>query len=292
MNDCDYALVLDDDEFVLHPQEIQEILKQHGDKDVIDVTCGMGIDEYGNISDTWKFTRLMKQHVRWVNPRHNIPDSEHIKSSIVWKGDLIVVDDKNIKKVDKRTARSKQRESNISEFRKKIDANPNDTRSLFYLAVAYREAARYWEAIHWYKQYLNTGGWDEERWQANYDLAVCQLNLRRYTEAKESLYAAIKEKFDRAEAFVFMGDIWYDCNDFHNAMLWYELGCALPYPDDARLFVQRNIYEWERYDKLSMAYSHLENYSKASENAKKALIKRPNDKRIINNISVWEGLLK
>lgn len=288
MNQCDFALVIDDDEYVMHPDEIPEILRKHRNIDVIDVTCGMGVDEYGNVSDTWKFTRLMKKHVKWINPRHNIPDSSTVSSSVIWKGDLVVVDDKSIKKTPRRAARNKQRESNVDEFRKKIDENPNDTRSLFYLAVAYRESFKYWEAIHWYQQYVKTGGWDEERWQAYYDMALCQIALRRYTEARESVFNAIKEKYDRAEAFILMGDIFYTCESFYDAMIWYELGCSLPFPEDARLFVQKNIYDWERYDKLSMTYNHLGNWGKAVENAEKVLKKRPNDKRVINNIKVWK----
>jgi len=287
MNECDYALVLDDDEFVQHPEEIRDILNKHGNIDTIDVTCGMGVDEYGNVSDTWKFTRIMKRHVMWKNPRHNIPNPDQVSSSMIWKGNLIVVDDKSIKKTERRSARSKQRESNVDEFRRAVDKDPNDTRSLFYLATAYRESGLYWDAIHWYKQYLATGGWDEERWQACYDLALCQISLKRYTEARESLHTAIKEKFDRAEAFVLMGDIFYECENFKDAVLWYELGCALPYPEEARLFVQKGVYDWERYDKLSMAYNHIGDYQKSIYNAEKVLKVRPGDERIKNNIKLW-----
>jgi len=292
MNECDYALVLDDDEYIIHPEEIKDILSKHKNIDTIDVTCGMGVDEYGNVSDTWKFTRIMKKHITWKNPRHNIPNPDQVSSSTIWKGKLIVVDDRSIKKTERRAARNKQRESNIEEFRKLVDKNPNDTRSLFYLAIAHKESSQYWEAIHWYKQYLATGGWDEERWQAYYDMATCQISLQRYTEARESVHNAIKEKFDRAEAYVLMGDIFYTCRDFNDSVLWYELGCALPYPEEARLFVQRGIYDWERYDKLSMAYNHIGNYQKSIENAERALKIRPKDERILKNVRLWKEEIK
>jgi len=293
MNDCMWALVLDDDEYVLHPEEIPELLENCKDKDVVDVTCGMGVDKYGNVSHAWKFSRFMKNKVRWINARHNIPDATTYSSSTIWTGDIVVVDDKSIRPTDIRAARNEQRETNVEIFRKKVDQNPNDTRSLFYLATAHKESGKYWEAILWYQQYLKTGGWDEERWQAYYDMAECQINLRRYTEARESLYNAIKEKYDRAEAFILMGDVFYECESFYDAMIWYELGCALPYPHDARLFIQRSIYDWERYDKLSMAHHHLENWSRAIENAKKALEKVPGDDRINKNVQLWtEHLVK
>ena len=293
MNDESWALVLDDDEYVLHAEEIPELLENCQDKDVVDVTCGMGVDKYGNVSHAWKSPRFMKNKVRWINARHNIPDSKTYTSSTIWTGDIIVIDDKSIRPTSIRAARNEQRETNIEVFRKKIDQDPNDARSLFYLATAYKESSQYWEAILWYQQYLKTGGWDEERWQACYDMAECQINLRRYTEARESLYHAIKEKFDRAEAFVLMGDIFYECESFHDAVIWYKLGCALPYPHDARLFVQRNIYDWERYDKLSMAQHHMEDWSDAIDSAKKALEKVPGDERINKNVQLWtEHLVK
>lgn len=288
MNKCNWAFVLDDDEHVLCPEEIPKIIEEHKDKDIIDITCGIGLDEYGNVSQTWKFTRFMRNHVRWINARHNIPDKSTYKTNVVWNGNIIIIDDKSIKSDIKRTERSTQRNTNIEEFRERINKNPNDTRSLFYLAIAYRESGKYWEAIHWYKQYLNTGGWDEERWQACYDLAVCQLALKRYSEARNSLHDAVKERSNRAEAFILMGDIFYMCQNFTESIIWYKLGCSLPYPSDARLFVKKSLYDWERYDKLSMAFGHVDLYGEAIEQANKALEKRPEDTRIKNNIDAWE----
>jgi len=291
MNDCDWSFVLDDDEYVLKPDEIRAVLQAHEKDDAVEITCGMGDDGYGNIGYTWNSARILRQKVRWKNARHNIPDPAMIKTQSRWNGDIIVVDDKSIKATDRRTARSIQRNTNIEVFRKKVGENANDTRSMFYLAVAYREGGQHWEAINWYKQYLATGGWDEERWQACYDMATCQMYLKRWTEARESLHQAIKEKADRAEAFILMGDIAYTCRDFTNAVVWYELGCAIPVPSNARLFVRRSIYDWERYDKLSMAYSHLENWQASINCAMKALLKRPGDRRIKNNVEIWSTKL-
>jgi len=89
-----------------------------------------------------------------------------------------------------------------------------------------------------------------------------------------------------------MGDIFYICENFPDAVLWFELGCVLPYPDDARLFVNKGIYDWERYDKLSMAYNHVGNYIKSIECAEKVLKVRPGDKRVLNNINLWKQELK
>jgi tetratricopeptide (TPR) repeat protein len=287
MNSCNWAFVIDDDEFVINPEEIKLAIAGCEDMDAIGVTCGMGVDAYNNVSHTWQSFRLIKNSVRWKNPSHNIPDPTTIQRQAKWNGDLVVVDDKSIKPESRRTARSEQRHKNIDVFRDKINENPNDTRSMFYLAVAYREAAKYWEAIHWYKQYLNTGGWDEERWQACYDLACCQITLRRWTEARESLHQAVKEKSDRAEAFILMGDIFYKCQDFISAITWYELGCALPVPHNARLFVRKSVYDWERYDKLSMAYSHVGNWEAAMNCAAKVLAVRPDDERVVHNVKIW-----
>jgi len=289
MNTCNWAFVMDDDEYVIHPEEISTILESYKDVDTVEITCGMGDDGYRNIAHTWPSSRFMRKNVRWKNARHNIADPSTFSGKGIWSGEIVVVDDKSIKNTGRRTARSTQRNTNIEVFRKKIDENANDTRSMFYMAVAYREGGQFWEAIHWYKHYLATGGWDEERWQACFDIAICQMALKRWSEARDSLHQAIKEKFDRAEAFVLMGDIYYRCQDFHSAIIWYELGCALPRPIDARLFVRRGIYDWERYDKLSMAYSHLENWQAAINCAERVLIRRPGDPRVLANIEAWRS---
>jgi len=291
-NTCDWALVLDDDEYLDHPEELPRILELAKNHDVVEIASGMTPDKYGNVASAWKSDRLMRSHVRWVNPRHNIVDSSTLKRGrLAWSGNIMSVDDKSIKKTEIRTARSEQRFTNIEIFREKIDKNPNDTRSMFYLAIAYREMGKHWEAVHWYNHYLVTGGWDEERWQACFDLALCHLSLRRYSDARKAVHRSLKERWDRAESFVLMGDIFYKCKGYEDAVLWYELGCALPYPKRARLFVRRSVYDWERYDKLSMAYSHVGNYRAAINCARRVLEKRPDEDRVLNNIKFWESKL-
>jgi len=97
MSTCDWALSIDDDEYVEHPEELREMMTKLRAADAINVTCGMGVDEYKNVSHTWKFPRLIRKHVMWKNARHNIPNPELVKQELDWQGNFIIVDDKSIK---------------------------------------------------------------------------------------------------------------------------------------------------------------------------------------------------
>lgn len=51
--------------------------------------------------------------------------------------------------------------------------DPNNPRSMFYLAQSYRDAGMPEQAIKWFKRRVEAGGWDEEVWNAQLNLAHC-----------------------------------------------------------------------------------------------------------------------
>ena len=46
-----------------------------------------------------------------------------------------------------------------------LKENPNDPRSLFYLAQSYKDAGKIEESIKWYKERLNVNGWIQEKYK-------------------------------------------------------------------------------------------------------------------------------
>ena len=61
-------------------------------------------------------------------------------------------------------------ERDIKLLKEDLEKNPNDTRTLFYLANSYRDSLQYDLAIETYLKKIQIGGWDEETWNSYYTI--------------------------------------------------------------------------------------------------------------------------
>ena len=138
-------------------------------------------------------------------------------------------------------------------FREALAANPEDTRSAFYLAQSLKDAGQIPEAIQAYLKRASMGGWDQE---AYYSLLQAGRLLRQEgsTElAQEWLLAAHLLDPTRAEAPFEMAAIlaapcreWDDRAKEHEAYLWAELAATRPEPSKDHLFVEPDVWTWSR----------------------------------------------
>ena len=53
-----------------------------------------------------------------------------------------------------------------------VERNPEDARSVFYLALSYRSLGDFVNARKWFARRAEMGGWDEEVYYAMYEVAV------------------------------------------------------------------------------------------------------------------------
>lgn len=123
-----------------------------------------------------------------------------------------------------------------------IERGMNDTRTLFYLGNAYRERQRFDEAISMYDKYLKVSTWQEERFFARYFKTRCLLGLGKLDVARSEALICVAEDFRFAEPYCLLGDIASHQGDFERAICWYVMATKTPFPDDARLFVERARY--------------------------------------------------
>lgn len=108
-------------------------------------------------------------------------------------------------------------------------ANPNDPRTVFYLAESYRFLGRVEEAIRFYRLRTMMDGFDEERYWARYQLGMLIAEHVEGLAGCEELLAAWRERPSRAEALRALGNIAHAVAD------------KLPLPAD-RLFVRQGCY--------------------------------------------------
>src|SRR6185503_20367325 len=103
---------------------------------------------------------------------------------------------------------------------------------------------RHDEAILRYTQYLSLGGaFHQERWSAAFFLAVSHFCMRRWEEAIDAGYRALRIDPRYAEAHCLIADCFGELRHYAFARQWYRsaLACGAP-PPDAVLFVEPSKY--------------------------------------------------
>jgi glycosyltransferase involved in cell wall biosynthesis len=121
---------------------------------------------------------------------------------------------------------------------------PDDPRTVFYLAQSYRDAGDFELAIRYYERRAEMGGWPEEVWYSRYQLAVVKEQLERpWPEVMEAYLAAHELAPDRAGPLFRLGMHYRRLEEHNAAHLFLARAAAIPRPAPDRLFVERPLYD-------------------------------------------------
>jgi tetratricopeptide (TPR) repeat protein len=130
--------------------------------------------------------------------------------------------------------------------------DPQDARTVYYLAQTLRDLERYGEAMNGYRRRAAMGGFAEEAWHAQYQAAAMALKLGRVADFIEWTWEAYNMRPTRAEPLVALA-YFYRVLGRHDACCAVaELARSIPRPADA-LFVEPSAYGWRPRFELSVA---------------------------------------
>jgi glycosyltransferase involved in cell wall biosynthesis len=122
---------------------------------------------------------------------------------------------------------------------------PDNTRYVFYLAQAYRDAADFELATRYYRRRIEMGGPREEIWVSLYTIA-CMHELARQPRATviEEYLEAYQFDPQRAEPLFRIGALLRQQGEHHAARLFLSQGLRIPHPPLAALMVERPVYQY------------------------------------------------
>jgi glycosyltransferase involved in cell wall biosynthesis len=170
--------------------------------------------------------------------------------------------------------------------------NPDDCRTIFYLAQTHRDLGNFKEAIDLYTRRMEMGGWDEEAWWSAYQIGCVseQLDLSE-KEIVFSYLRAYNRRPTRAEPIYRLAR-YYRCHNYHDAaFLFAQQAVNIPIPND-RLFVEKEVYEWRALDELAISAYWVGKYYLSKLICDRILnLSLPENEasRIISNRSFAEG---
>jgi glycosyltransferase involved in cell wall biosynthesis len=126
---------------------------------------------------------------------------------------------------------------------KDLAADPDDPRTVFYLANTYRDMGRVRDAIRFYRRRIELGGWEEEVFWSRYQLGLL-LERSNSDKAVTTLMEAWEYRPTRAEPLFELARIHRERQRYSLAYLFATRGVGIPYPEDEILFVIKWIYDW------------------------------------------------
>ena len=131
--------------------------------------------------------------------------------------------------------------------------NPEDPRTVFYLARTYEDGSELARAATWYRKRIKLAGWPEETWYATWRLGCCLLGSGRPEEGCGVLWSAWGARPWRAEPLSTLAEHYRLTGQWQLGFEVCELArrhCAIGSEDPAadvcgdRLFVHADVYRW------------------------------------------------
>jgi len=147
-------------------------------------------------------------------------------------------------------------------MRERLEADPKDTKALYYLGLHAHERADYLGAIAYYERYLEVSTHPEERYKVLWHLGRCQYLEGNHDAAREVFRRATSERWDLAECYISLGEMALAEAAYPEAEHWFKLACDRRLPLSG-VFFSEDFYTWIPYHKLCELYERWDEPYKA-----------------------------
>lgn len=164
------------------------------------------------------------------------------------------------------------------------------TRCSFYAGQSFRDYGDTEYSRFWYdkrgKNPIKTH--DEEAYQARMEVAIIDMNDGASPEKVEEMFMSAFEMYPfAAEPFYKMAVHFNLKEDFERAYKWGKKAWEIPFPTQAQLFVQKDVYEYRAAKEYGYAAYKLGKYDESYDAIENALVNRNvpvNEIRYLENI--------
>lgn len=141
------------------------------------------------------------------------------------------------------SGRSEKLVRDLELLKRAHEQDPNDPRTVFYLAQTYRDLGDDFWALKTYKQRYEMGGWPEEVFYSLYQVGVLHARLEHPSQAVYYLTKAWSARPQRIEPLYELAWMYREWGMPHASYMVTLHGLGVPAPGDL-LFVSRWIYDW------------------------------------------------
>lgn len=169
--------------------------------------------------------------------------------------------------------------------------NPNNPRTVFYLAQTYECLGDQEMAYKMYAHRITLPGWDEENYVALYRLAKLTQDIHpdntQWPLAESRYLQAWDMRPHRAEPLIEIAR-YYLHKKYHRCFLYALQACEIAYPENERLFVNKKLYDYDRWDILGQAAWYYGKYQHGENAVTLLLNKYPDHAHLQRNLSLYK----
>jgi len=220
------------------------------------------------------------KNFKWIYPVHEILFSKE------------TIKPQNIKITNEITLRhfpdeTKSRSQYLNLLELSVKENPKNDRNLHYLGREYLFNKQYDNSIKTLKKHLKISSWNEEKSASLRYVGDCYFNKKEYKQAKKYYEKSIIECPEIRESFLSLAQFYYSKNDYLNCIFVTEKMLTI---NTRQLTYMTNPLCWNEYpyDLLSFCYYKIKQFNKAKINCEIAHSINKNDKRIENNLKIYQ----
>ena len=152
------------------------------------------------------------------------------------------------------------------------EKNPNDTRSVFYLAQSYRDLGDTDSAISWYQRRIDMHGWDEECFVAALEIAKLLASVKGdQSQIMQAFERAWRMRPTRAEPLVALARYHRENENWFASYLASSRARDIQFPEDDLLFVDASTYSWRALDEFAVAAANIGLHAESVETCSQIL---------------------
>lgn len=239
----DYILWLDADDHPEGLENLREFLQEYSKTDVFDVLYDYARDEEDNsISDHMR-ERLVKNKdsFQWQGGElglihETIVSSEAIKRteipSDVFKVSHLYQEGHDI------ASSVRNHTALLYEY---LKTEGKDPRTVYYLGISFFNMEQYEFCIKTLMEYIQVGGWDEERYRAWIRIAEAYHQLGDKESSRNAYFNATKELPDYPDAYFGLGESYFSEGEYTKCIEWTRTGMGKPVPQT------KSAIDWPKY---------------------------------------------
>lgn len=168
--------------------------------------------------------------------------------------------------------------------------NPTDARTSFYLGQTYACLGDFENALRFYELRSKLPSWEEENYETLVRIAGTIEILAAKDTDKKKCYdwslamwyylKAFSTRQGRIEPLIHIARHYLACHDYAIAYLFAIQACEIPYPEHEILFIEKEMYVYERYDIVAQCGLKIGEFAKGEWAVKKALEHKPDDQHL------------
>ncbi|WP_293314107.1 glycosyltransferase [Mycobacterium sp.] len=145
-----------------------------------------------------------------------------------------------------------------------VERNPDDARSVFYLAQSYWDLNDFVNARKWYERRVEMGGWDEEVFYARYQIADVLPKLgASWPEVQDAYLRAWEFRPTRAEPLYAIARRYRLDGRYRLGYLFAQRAAEIPLPEQDTLFVLADVHAWRAADEQAVCASWIDKRAEA-----------------------------